>query len=142
MVDVSAFLLKPGDGLPHPSISDPEIRTDAKVTKRPRFLKGPIPYEWLIRAGELPGESMKMAILIWHVSGLEKKRTGLPLPPRLWQDWYRNRKTFYRALERLEGAGLITVERRRGRSPVVSIVTMGERGVLLIPSCEKFGKEP
>jgi hypothetical protein len=94
--------------------------------KGDRFLKGPVPLDWLLRAGALPGDTLKAGVLVWHVAGLARSWTGLALPPRVWQNWYRDRSTFSRALARLEAAGLIVVDRQRGRSPIVGIITKTE----------------
>ncbi len=108
-------------------LPEPELPVHADPTRRKnRFLKGPIPLEWLQRAGGLPGDTLKAGVLVWHAAGLARSQAGLTLPPRLWQGWYRDRSTLYRALERLEAAGLVVVDRRRGRSPTVCIVTETE----------------
>ena len=111
MVEVAGCLLpaQAAQGRPAPPKGD-------------RFLKGPVPLEWLQQAGALPGDTLKAGVLVWHVAGLARSRAGLTLPPRIWQGWYRDRSTLYRALARLEAAGLVVVDRRRGRSPVVSIL--------------------
>jgi hypothetical protein len=50
-----------------------------------RFLKGPVPWSWLRRAGELEGRgrALHVAIVVWFLAGIAKTRTvtmsGVPL---------------------------------------------------------------
>jgi DNA-binding transcriptional ArsR family regulator len=83
-----------------------------------KFLRGPIPWLWLERAGELPGKALAVGLRVWFAAGcrdsssvtVNLSRTGLP------------RRTAQRGLIALERAGLVAVERRRGRPPVVTIL--------------------
>jgi hypothetical protein len=36
---------------------------------RSRFLKGPIPWSWIIRASELPGKALVIGLCLWRLSG-------------------------------------------------------------------------
>jgi len=108
----------------------PQSRPRSIKTKVPhhrkgeRFLKGPIPWRWLQLAMRLPGKSFVVGIGLWYLAGLGKsgcvaysaRKVGLP------------RNTVYRGLRRLEGAGLVAVERAAGRSPRVTILDPGPRG--------------
>lgn len=87
-----------------------------------RFIKGPVPYDWMCRANALPGKAGAVGIALWFLVGVKRTRTF-----RLTIDIVRiarcTRKAIYRALEALEEAGLIqVVERRRGRKPVVTVL--------------------
>lgn len=86
-----------------------------------RFLKGPIPLKWLIRASKLPGKSFHVAILICYRGGIEKSRT-IKLSNITVKTFGLTRFSKKRALKHLESAGLITVERYTGRSPIVTIL--------------------
>ena len=86
-----------------------------------RFLKGPIPLTWLSTAAKLPGKSLHVAIAIWLTASLAKSATAslsnlAALPFGL------DRNAKYRALQWLEEAGLIEVERKPGRSPIVTVL--------------------
>jgi hypothetical protein len=89
-----------------------------------RFLKGPIPLDWLVKAMALPGEALSVALLIWHAAGWRKKRTfafsasSKTLPPHL------SRKSVQRAIHALEGAGLISVIRKPGHALLVTLNTL------------------
>ncbi len=83
-----------------------------------------VPLKWIEAAARLPGKSLHVAIAVWmlcrHQSFLEAA-LGNRLALRFGVD--RNSK--YRALGWLEDAGLIEVERRPGRPPIVTIVGIG-----------------
>lgn len=88
-----------------------------------RFLKGPVPMRWLNAAGCLPGKAVQVAVCIWHLSGLTKS-LEVKVTSKYLREMGVTRHAGYRALKVLEGRGLITVERHRGRSPVVTIKNM------------------
>jgi hypothetical protein len=86
-----------------------------------RFLRGPIPLDWLSRAAALPGRSLHVAIAVWFMAGL-KKTSVVPVSNITGLQFGLDRNAKYRALEWLENANLITVERRAGRAPIVTIL--------------------
>lgn len=86
-----------------------------------RFLKGPIPLGWLIRAAGLPGKALQVALAIWYRAGVE--RTGsITLTTTLTQTFNVDRYAKRRALAALEKAKLVTVQRTDGRNPQVTIL--------------------
>jgi len=89
--------------------------------KRDWFVSGPIPWTWLRGAGALPGQALAIGMCLWFRSGLEKSRTV-----RLGRKWPAEmgvqRDAARRALRQLEDAGLVTVERKRGIAPLVTII--------------------
>jgi DNA-binding transcriptional ArsR family regulator len=87
-----------------------------------RFLKGPVPMSWLAAAARLPGKALAVGIALWRLAGATKSQTILLSTTEvvpLGVD--RNAKS--RALRVLEQAGLVSVERRPGRLPRVTILT-------------------
>ena len=89
--------------------------------KGDRFLCGPIPLNWLSRAAALPGRSLHVAIVVWFMAGL-KKTNVVSISNVISLQFGLDRNAKYRALEWLESANLITVERRAGRAPIVTIL--------------------
>jgi hypothetical protein len=91
---------------------------------RPRpgghYLKGPIPLDWLSAAARLPGKSLHVGIALWFMGGLHKSR-AVPLSNIASLRFGLDRNSKYRALAWLEGAGLVTVERKLGRAPIVTL---------------------
>ena len=89
---------------------------------RPRkFLKGPIPLEWLWAAGGLPGKALHAGVALWYQAGLRRSRM-IHFSYKSAQHFGVKRDSAYRALKSLEGAGLVTVCRAPGRCPVVTLL--------------------
>jgi DNA-binding transcriptional ArsR family regulator len=86
-----------------------------------RFLKGPIPWQWIIRASQLPGKAFVVGLCLWRLKGAMKKDT-IKLSNAELEPFGIDRAAKSRALSALEKAGLITVERSRGRWPVVTLL--------------------
>lgn len=85
-----------------------------------RFLKGPIPLHWIETAARLPGRSLHTGLALWYAAGLTNSASvSLSNVSSLLFGLDRNAK--YRALAWLEEAGLITVERKLGRAPLVTL---------------------
>jgi len=85
------------------------------------FLKGPVPQPWLSRASTLPGKSLHIGIAIWFLAGIARSRT-IRLSGRVTTAFGADRHAKYRALRWLENARLITVSRRPGCSPRITLL--------------------
>jgi hypothetical protein len=116
--------LKPED-LAFPNSIMSTIRTGQK-NKLPRhksgekFLKEPIPLDWLCRASQLPGKSLHVAVAIWYLAGLNKSST-IKLSQRVISGFFVTRHSKYRALACLEKAKLISVKKAPGSLPEITI---------------------
>lgn len=96
----------------------------ARSTQSRKYLRGPVPLEWLSAASRLPGKSLHVAIALWFMGGLQKSRViSLSNIASLRFGLDRNAK--YRGLAWLEEAGLVTVQRKLGQAPVVTILDSG-----------------
>lgn len=93
----------------------------ARPRKGEHFLKGPVPLRWLESAARLPGKSLHTGVALWYVAGLTRS-PSVPLSNIAGDKFGLDRNAKYRALAWLEGAGLVRVDRKLGRSPVVTIV--------------------
>lgn len=86
-----------------------------------RFIQGPIPYDWVKRANQLPGKAGSVGLSLWFLKGVKKSDTFI-----LNQEFDAltgcGRKAIYHALEKLEHAGLIRVVSREGGRPEVTIL--------------------
>lgn len=80
-----------------------------------------IPLAWLRRAACLPGRSLHVGIALWTLVG-PKRPLIAPLPNVAVTDFGLDRNAKYRALAWLEGAGLISVERKLGQPPIICIL--------------------
>ena len=115
-VDLDQFRRK-SDGQPEPRAANRLPRH--KPGKR--FLKGPIPAEWLSRAASLPGKALHVGLAVWFSAGLAKGPRVRLSGTVLAMFGVDRRHTAYRALERLEAANLVTVDRHPGRNPLVTL---------------------
>jgi hypothetical protein len=122
------FLLKkpplPDDGLDaYAAVPNGRVKGRRATRRRPReeFIRGPLPLAWMGKAARLPGQALAVALAIWFRRGIEQK-DSLSLYPSALERFGVNRWSGYRALEALEGAGLVRVSRKQGRAPVVTII--------------------
>jgi len=75
---------------------------------------------WIETAARLPGRSLHTGLALWYAAGLTNSASvSLSNVSSLLFGLDRNAK--YRALAWLEEAGLITVERKLGRAPLVTL---------------------
>jgi hypothetical protein len=88
--------------------------------KKPRFLKGPVPWPWLLQAMKLPGKALAIGLMLWFRRGLTGRRTVHFCLGRAAADGIPT-TTARRAMRELERAGLVTIERRPGRGLDVTI---------------------
>ena len=96
-------------------------RTRRTGSQRGRFLKGPTPWNWLSAAARLPGRALHVALSIRFWTGI-KKTDRIAVPISGLSELGLSRHAGYRALQVLEGAGLVSVVRHRGRKPWVTII--------------------
>ena len=110
-----------------PQIGETEIETEvlrrARARHRGRFLKGPIPLRQIAAANRLPGQALALFLAVHHQTALTKK-TIVTLPRGLLTDFGISPGAKARGLQWLEGAGLIRVERSRGRAARVELITV------------------
>ena len=79
--------------------------------------------DWLSTAARLPGKSLHVALSIWLTASMSRSAT-VPLSNMAALAFGLDRNAKYRALQWLEEAGLISVERKLGRSPVVTLLEL------------------
>ena len=85
-----------------------------------RFLRGPVPWEWVIAAAGLPGQALIVGLCLWRLAGATQSPI-VTLGNAELQPFGIDRATKCRALAALEGAGLITVARAPSRFPKVTL---------------------
>jgi hypothetical protein len=85
-----------------------------------KFIRGPIPLPWITEAVKLSPCALRISMVIWYVRGLRKSETII-LSNKMLKEFNLDRHTKYRGLKLLEGAGLIEVERRFKKNPMVTI---------------------
>ena len=95
-----------------------------KLTRRARkgrFLRGPIPWDWLCAVATLPGKALHVGLVLWHVAGLKKSRE-VKLERRHLNSFGVGRKAVYAGLEAMEDRGLIGLKKKLGNRAVVTIL--------------------
>src|SRR5262245_22473288 len=87
-----------------------------------KFLKGPVPWSWIVRAARLPGASLPVSLCLWRLAGATHSMT-IKLSNEEVAALGVDRHAKSRALKHLEAAGLVTVEHHRGRFPRVTVIS-------------------
>jgi hypothetical protein len=87
------------------------------------FLRGPIPWPWLVAAGRLSGRALQVALLLWKEAGCRRART-VSFCLTHGAEMGMSEDTARRALRRLAGAGLVSVRSLPGRCPEVTLLDM------------------
>lgn len=91
-----------------------------------KFLRGPIAWVWLSRAGQLPGRAIHVALAIRLWVGI-KKTDCIVLPTGTLAEMGVTRHAARRGVQALEQAGLLRVSRSRGRKTRVQVIEVDER---------------
>ena len=107
--------------------------TSRRQHTRGRFLKGPIPWCWLLAAMRLPGQAIHVGLHLRLQVGIENSdQVSLSLS-KVSRECEFSRSSASRALLALEQGGLVSVIRRPGRRPLVTVIELdavdaGDRG--------------
>ena len=86
-----------------------------------QFLKGPIPWPWLLRAMTLKGRALHVALLLWKESGIRKIRT-VRLNISATAKIGIHPDTARRGLRALASAKLVTVTHHPGQTLEVTLL--------------------
>jgi len=109
--------LSPGDLVPKKG----QKGTARRAGKVKKFIKGPIPFDWITKAARAKGKTLHVAIALWFLVGVKRSRQ-VALSQSTLKRFGVGRQASYRALLRLEDAGLVSVYRHPGRNPIVTIL--------------------
>lgn len=91
-----------------------------------RFLRlEHVPLDWLERASLLPGKALALGLSIWALAIAVKSKTVMVTPSNV-ERFGIDAAAKSRALTVLAKAGLILVDRRKGRFPIVTLVVSNE----------------
>jgi hypothetical protein len=90
--------------------------------KSNRFLKGPIPWNWIIRASRLPGQALVLGLCLWRLKGATRKDTVMLSNTEL-EPFGIDRAAKSRGLAALEKEGLIKVDHKPGRWSNITLLT-------------------
>ena len=90
------------------------------------FLCGPIPLEWLGRACGLSGGStLAVGLAVWWLVGVKGGYGKLKLTAAIAKRFALTPSSKSRGLAALEAAGLVLVERRPRKNPLVTVLLSG-----------------
>lgn len=95
-----------------------------------RFVRGPIPCDWLHRALACGGKSGNLALALWWLAGMQRCNP-IRLTRQVAIDFNISPRCARRLLASFERAGLVQVERKRGRGPLVALLSLSEEIVAL-----------
>lgn len=87
-----------------------------------RFLKGPVLMRDIAVAAKLPGKALAVFVAVRHRADLTRS-AAVTLPASLMRDMGVSKDAKARALNALEAAGLVRVERHAGKQPRISLTT-------------------
>jgi hypothetical protein len=93
--------------------------------RRYNHIWGPIPLPWIGRAACLPGRALHVALALWHISTLSKS-LAVKMQRKIRIALGLTRKTYSRGLTVLEKAGLVSVVRKAGATPIVTLLNIEE----------------
>jgi hypothetical protein len=112
-----------------PAVASVPRRQRARECPRKRewFLRGPVPWGWLVRAMALPGRALAVGLILWREWGCTRERAVYFSLHRAARDGI-PRTTARRAIRALEGAGLVSVARKPGRGLEVTLLDVRPDG--------------
>ena len=88
-----------------------------------RFVRGPIPCDWLQRALACGGKSGNLALALWWLAGMQRCNP-IRLTRQVALDFNISPRCARRLLSDFERAGLVQVARKRGRGPQVTLLSL------------------
>jgi hypothetical protein len=91
----------------------------AKLIKG-RFLRGPIPWNWLEKASLQHPKGLHVAINIWFLRAVTK-RDVFSLSNKILREMGVSRQAKNESLKKFKEVGLVDLKQETGRSPVVTI---------------------
>jgi len=101
---------------------DPRTKTFGTKPQIVRFLRGPVPWDWIEAAAKLPGRALAVGLCLWRAKGMSKATAPhIRLGSNDLKSMAIDRRAKSRALAALEAVGLVSIKRRPGRLPEVII---------------------
>ena len=95
------------------------------IPKKKLFLRGPVPMDWLSKAAELPGKTLNVALAIWWLQGMAQSES-FKLNRKSLSLFNIKRDAASISLKRLEGAGLIKIQKKVGQRPTILVILTQE----------------
>ena len=99
----------------------PENKTSKKI--KPDYVPN-IPIPWLKKIYVLSGASLRVALIIWRTYKVNGSQDTFKLTKKFCEPFGISRYQRFRGLKGLEEAGLIEVDQKSGRAPVVTLLNI------------------
>jgi hypothetical protein len=90
-----------------------------------KFVRGPIPMNWIRAAIPLGRKSINVVLAVWFLAGF-KRESQVKLTAATLADFDVTSQAARAILRRFETAGLVVVDRKRGRSPIITILDVNK----------------
>ncbi len=84
---------------------------------------GPVPYDWLRMALSFGGKAGHLSWALWWLVGIERGNP-IRLTRQVLSDFEISTRASRRLLVDFERAGLVSVDRQRGRGPIVTLLPL------------------
>jgi hypothetical protein len=117
-ISLESLRLPPSAGTNGPAVP---LKTPPRHKQGHHFVKGPIPWNWISKAGQLPGKALHVGVCIWYLAGLNRSRM-IHLSMARLSELGVSRYAGYRGLNSLELTGLVRVVRHKGRLSTVELL--------------------
>jgi len=113
------------------SLDSSIIKRTSKSRQYKEYVRGPLPLKWFQKASSISRTACVVGLIIWRIAYQRKlwghnsqRRTSWPMKvtTQTCMKWGICGNSKNTALRRMEEAGLIRLDLKRGRSPVVQII--------------------
>jgi hypothetical protein len=101
--------------------SERKVELRSLTKRRHRRFIPPVPLAWFDRACVLPGKALAVGLVVWRLARVRRSNT-VQLTQAVVAQHGLSRWEKYAALRALESAGLVVVQRRGRRSPLVTVI--------------------
>ena len=107
--------------IPERMTEETKRRWEAHRQRKGRQYIASMPMSWIGATVKLAPFITKVALAIWYQAKRSRSAEAV-VSPKLLEQFGVSRKAGYLALEKLEAAGVVKVDRHRGRAPRVKIL--------------------
>ena len=113
------------------SLDSSILKRTSKSRQYNQFIRGPLPLKWFQKASTISRSAAVVGLIIWGIAYQKKlwghdsqRRASWPMKvtTQTCMKWGVCGNSKNTALRKMEKAGLIRLDRKRGRSPIVQII--------------------
>ena len=101
--------------------AESRLKASTRSPKAAHFIRGPIPLDWMETAIPLGRKATQVALAIWYAHGFNRDDPVIKLTRTKLKRFDVTTETARTILHKFEAAGLVSVDRKQGRSPLVTI---------------------